>query len=593
MRSSRVGFAAFVATVSLCVFSGGVTGAVVADGLLGRGALAAEQGVKPGGFGSGTGLGGGALGRTGTGLSGQAGSGSVFGSEALEPGAGTAAGASSNDRAVDRTLELGKPQGKSLGAGAAGGSAKGSGVKDAGDETGKAGATALGKPAEKPQSEDGQSGTAAKTKDADGALEPEAMSTMAAAAPAVGGRPNNAPEKPSIPEITGNGFFTQKIGIDVPGFRGLEPKLSLAYSSARKTRLGGLYQGWLGYAWGLDGFDVIERATPGYGYPAFDAGDIHLLNGEELVTCTTGMVAASCSAGGTHVTENENFKRVIFDAAANTWTVTDRDGTVSLFKSVMAISGSTPASGTPEYKAQHDGRFLLSSVTDTNGNVVNYSYTCPDLPVCYPSVVSYGGMSVNFYYEARPDYLVMANGLGLSRGNAFGRRVDVTDADDPRRLDGQRRQAVVAQGTEDQHVRHHQQRSDARIRHAEEQHPRRDGKSEFDPDQGTDPQRLAGDLRLRSAEPHPASHRVDRCGGQIRRDRPVQHQLHARHLQSRICKNDKRHILEGKAVVHQRADGRSLVMHGHLQSRRSTWTARQYDGCTIFVFQRKYPFHAG
>ena len=404
MRRSRVGFAALAATVSLSFFSGGVTGAVVADGLLGHGAQAAEQGVKPGTFGSGTGLGGGALGRTGAGLSGQAGSGSASGSEALEPGAG--AGASPNDRAVDRTLGLGKPQGKGLGAGAAGGSATDSGATDAGEEaeSGKAGAPALGKPAHNQEDGDNQK-----------PAEQEVMAaTSSASDPAGTIQVASAPQKPSIPEITGNGFFTQKIGIDVPAFRGLEPKLSLAYSSARKTRLGGLYQGWLGYAWGLDGFDVIERATPGYGYPAFDAGDVYLLNGEELVACATGMVAASCSAGGTHVTENENFKRVIFDAAANTWTVTDRDGTVSLFKSVMAISGSTPASGTPEYKVQHDGRFLLSSVTDTNGNVVNYSYTCPDLPVCYPSVVSYGGMSVNFYYEARPDFLVMANGLGLS-----------------------------------------------------------------------------------------------------------------------------------------------------------------------------------
>ncbi|WP_440408504.1 hypothetical protein [Neorhizobium petrolearium] len=65
------------------------------------------------------------------------------------------------------------------------------------------------------------------------------------------------------PASGGNGFFTQKIGIDVPAFRGLEPKIALSCSSARKTRLGGLYQGWRGYAWGLDGFDVIERASPG------------------------------------------------------------------------------------------------------------------------------------------------------------------------------------------------------------------------------------------------------------------------------------------------------------------------------------------
>ncbi|MCJ9750406.1 hypothetical protein MOV61_06690, partial [Neorhizobium sp. BETTINA12A] len=62
---------------------------MVVDGLLGRGALAAEQGLRPSGFGTGgAGLGGGTVGRTGTGQStaggtaDQAGGGS--GAEALE-----------------------------------------------------------------------------------------------------------------------------------------------------------------------------------------------------------------------------------------------------------------------------------------------------------------------------------------------------------------------------------------------------------------------------------------------------------------------------------------------------------------------------
>ncbi|WP_188868371.1 FG-GAP-like repeat-containing protein, partial [Rhizobium wenxiniae] len=250
--------------------------------------------------------------------------------------------------------------------------------------------------------------------------EPKAKAATTLAATAAtsadeNGRAVNAPEKPSIPEIAGNGFFTQKIGIDVPDFRGLEPKLTLSYNSARKTRLGGLYQGWAGYAWGMDGLDVIERATPGYGVPAYDTGDIYLLNGEELVACTTGMVAGSCLAGGTHVTEVENFKRVVFDSAANTWTVTDRDGTRSVFKSVMELTGTTPAADSTDYKLQHDGRYLLAQVIDTNNNTVSYAYTCPQSPVCYPSKVTYGGgASINFYYEVRPDWQIMANGLSLS-----------------------------------------------------------------------------------------------------------------------------------------------------------------------------------
>ncbi|WP_312408766.1 SpvB/TcaC N-terminal domain-containing protein, partial [Rhizobium sp.] len=264
---------------------------------------------------------------------------------------------------------------------------------------------------------DGSETDISDTKDDTG--EPQARAAVAAVASEAGenenGRAFNAPDKPSIPEIAGNGFFTQKIAIDVPAFRDLEPKLSLSYNSGRKTRLGGLYQGWAGYAWGMDGLDVIERATPGYGVPAYDTGDIYLLNGEELVACTTGMVAGSCLAGGTHVTEVENFKRVVFDSAANTWTVTDRDGTRSVFKSVMALTGSTPAADSTDYKLQHDGRYLLAQVIDTNNNTVSYAYTCPQSPVCYPSKVTYGGgASINFYYEVRPDWQIMANGLSLS-----------------------------------------------------------------------------------------------------------------------------------------------------------------------------------
>ena len=409
MRYNLFGSAALAATVSLGVLTGGLTGTVVFDGVLGHAARAAEQGQSGGGLGRGTGFGGSGsglgAGTAGAGTSGQTGSGGAAADGTVVPGAGAP---SADDRAVDRTLGIGAGPGGT--------------VSGSGETEGGAAGTALGKPADQ-QGEGTAKVGKTDPKAEDGAAEAQAMAAAAATAPvdpSADSPEGNAPPKAPVPEIGGNGFFSQKIAIDVPAFRGLEPKISLNYSSARKTRLGGLYQGWLGYAWGLDGFDVIERATPGYGYPTFDANDVYLLNGEELVKCTTGMVAASCSAGGTHVTENENFKRVIFNTSANTWTVTDRDGTVSLFKSVQAIAGTNPAAGTPDYDLQRNGRFLLSSVTDTNGNVVNYSYTCPDLPVCYPSIVRYAnyggqpGISVNFVYEARPDYIVMANGLGLS-----------------------------------------------------------------------------------------------------------------------------------------------------------------------------------
>ena len=44
----------------------------------------------------------------------------------------------------------------------------------------------------------------------------------------------------------------------------------------------------------------------------------------------------------------------------------DRDGTRSVFKSVMALTGSAPAADSADYKLQHDGRYLLAQVIENN-----------------------------------------------------------------------------------------------------------------------------------------------------------------------------------------------------------------------------------
>ncbi|MER9651847.1 VCBS repeat-containing protein, partial [Mesorhizobium sp. M0199] len=227
-----------------------------------------------------------------------------------------------------------------------------------------------------------------------------------------------------LPKSSGNGNLGYAIGIDVPDFHGIEPSIAFNYNSSRKTKIGGLYQGWLGYAWGLDGFDVIERATPGYGMPAFDAGDIYLLDGQAMVACVAGMVSPSCSTGGTHATENESYRRIALNGTTNEWKVTDRDGTVSTFRSVAAVANLSPSPtipgkdgatvANPAYDLAYNYRWLLTSVADTNGNSIAYSYTCPASPVCYPDTISYNGTVVKFYLEARPDLILMGNGRDIS-----------------------------------------------------------------------------------------------------------------------------------------------------------------------------------
>ncbi|XNY04256.1 toxin TcdB middle/N-terminal domain-containing protein (plasmid) [Sinorhizobium meliloti] len=217
--------------------------------------------------------------------------------------------------------------------------------------------------------------------------------------------------EPGQSEVTNNGVFTYNYPIEIPAFRGLEPKLGLNYNSGRKTKTGGDYQGWLGHGWGLSGVPVIERAGYQLGVPQYLPEDVYLLNGEPLVKCDTE--GASCKAGGNWVAEVENYLKINFDVASNTWQVTGRDGTVTTFESVGKIASST-ATAEDAKDIAFNYRWLAKTVTDTYGNTVSYSYDCADMPVCYPTVVSYNGRTVQLFYEARPDYITAANGHTIS-----------------------------------------------------------------------------------------------------------------------------------------------------------------------------------
>ncbi len=210
---------------------------------------------------------------------------------------------------------------------------------------------------------------------------------------------------------TVNGSFVYNYGIDLPAFQGITPKLTLNYSSARKVKTRGQYQGWLGYGWGFAGFDVIERASPGKGAPHFDGNDIYLLNGEELIPCPAGTNSPGCLAGGTHASEVENYQRITRSGsgATGTWTITNRIGTRFKFKTVASHMASPPNTN-----VANDYRWLLSEVIDTHGNQVVYSYSCPTAPVCYPSSISYNGTTVTFYAETRPDKISYATGKSIA-----------------------------------------------------------------------------------------------------------------------------------------------------------------------------------
>ncbi len=243
-----------------------------------------------------------------------------------------------------------------------------------------------------------------------------------------------ANNKAQPPLTAWNGSYRKAIPIEVPGFRGLEPRLSLSYDSARGVRNISSSGGMLGLGWQIDGLSAIERmsGTPipaagtdkmasGHGVPAYGAAgfapDSFAIDGEELIPCAqiqTPSGSPSCAtptAGGqtAYVTRVENYQRIRQDATANTWIITAKDGTQSLYTSLEA--GATSATAF---------RWYLRSVTDRRGNHVDYNWWKDPNVVTSEPVLSWIGYynqgaasyhsATIFYYDGRPDPVSFATG---------------------------------------------------------------------------------------------------------------------------------------------------------------------------------------
>jgi RHS repeat-associated protein len=179
------------------------------------------------------------------------------------------------------------------------------------------------------------------------------------------------------------GSFNYGVPIEVPAFHGLEPALSLGYTSEGRN-------GFVGVGWGLSGFGSVDRVGAGLGSPRFDATDTYLVDGQEVLPCTVATQAPSCQAGATHTTKVESYRKIIFDAATNRWKVWSPSGVRAEYASIRDLGVNTL-------------RWGLSSVTDTKGNTVNYTWAC-QFGECYPSTATFGPYVATIYRETRPDW---------------------------------------------------------------------------------------------------------------------------------------------------------------------------------------------
>ena len=241
-----------------------------------------------------------------------------------------------------------------------------------------------------------------------------------------------------------SGSYVTSVAIDVPSFHGIAPRVGLTYDSQ-----GGNSP--VGTGWALQASSAIERASPGRGVPRYDdSKDIFFFDGVELIACAgSGSPSPSClpAVGGTYFSKVENFLRILHDPTNSTWTVWSKDGTESAYVQERQVLGVIALDWT------RTRRWVLSSVTDTHGNRVDYHYTdgarpttqAPDLfsdiyldrityatgiaceasPPCEPAPCRecpepyqrgavLPGAEIKFFWEERPDPLSFGIGPGLA-----------------------------------------------------------------------------------------------------------------------------------------------------------------------------------
>ena len=211
-------------------------------------------------------------------------------------------------------------------------------------------------------------------------------------------------------QVSESGAATYVIPIQVsPGVAGMEPKLSLNYSSQSGNGL-------LGMGWSIGGLGGVSRcsrtiAQDGVrGSVNYDGNDRYCLDGQRLIA-----ISGSEGGDGTEYrTERESFAKIVSYGIAGR-------GPAS-FK-VWTKAGQMMEYGrTADSRIEAQGKtvirlWALNRIEDTKGNYLTASYV-KDVAngSVYPSRIDYAGNSktntvpknsVQFQYETRPDIVPM------------------------------------------------------------------------------------------------------------------------------------------------------------------------------------------
>jgi RHS repeat-associated protein len=221
-----------------------------------------------------------------------------------------------------------------------------------------------------------------------------------------------------------NGAFSESIPIEVPGFHGLEPHLSVNYNSDSSFGL-------MGVGWSLSGFSTIERVNYGRGTPSYNGlatvtSDLFLLDGSDLAPCKTGYTSPSCISGGNFTMGIESYNKIFYNTSNDTWSITDRDGTVYVFSPIYQRACSTCAGN---FSGNVTWRYGLTSVTNVLGDSVTYTWAQNVFAAQWvgPGSVTYNGNTININYIATPSTapVAYADGINLEHVHGAIQSIDV------------------------------------------------------------------------------------------------------------------------------------------------------------------------
>ncbi|WP_282993069.1 SpvB/TcaC N-terminal domain-containing protein [Leptospira santarosai] len=226
---------------------------------------------------------------------------------------------------------------------------------------------------------------------------------------------------PPEPNHYGNVSLTYPIHTP-PGRAGVEPKLSLTYSST-----GG--DGWLGVGWSL-GLGSITR-TPEYGALYYDSRDSFTWNGTRLVKVSGG----TSNENGTYRPEIANEDLVVLKLtnieSGGVWEVSDSSGTKTVYGEGSTSRIYNPAIPNQTYS------WYLSKTEDRNGNYLQASYDNSEYSNkrnLYLKEIRYTGNTkgganalqyVKFFTKQRDDFYVSTSPGFLMKMDKILERIEV------------------------------------------------------------------------------------------------------------------------------------------------------------------------